>query len=73
MNWPFMYINLPKLAGKVAYARFLHDGSEVQFRTAEPATLHNHLNVYAPDDSLILTLPVKKPDLAVPVVELILK
>lgn len=73
MNWPFAYLNLPNMAGKVAYARMLHDGSEVQFTESKKVELHQHLSVYAPPGTLILSLPVKKPDIAVPVIELILK
>lgn len=72
MNWPCMYLNLPNMAGKIAYAQLLHDGSEVPFKESHPSFLHDHLAVHAPKGSVILTLPVKKPDIAVPVVELIL-
>ncbi len=67
--WPFRMLSLPGLAGKVEYARFLHDGSEV--RIEAPAWETDQLQI-RPED-LILWLPVKQPDVIVPVVELTLK
>jgi alpha-L-fucosidase len=61
--WPFRHVALPGLQDKVAFARFLHDGSEVQYGDAEHATTN----------ALTLTLPIQPPDVAVPVVELFLR
>lgn len=57
--WPFEALHLPGLAGKVAYAQLLNDASEVRFREK--------------DGTLTLRLPVRKPDVLVPVIELFLK
>ncbi|MBQ9337683.1 MAG: alpha-L-fucosidase [Lentisphaeria bacterium] len=73
MNWPFRYINLKHLAGKVAYAQLLHDGSEIQFKEPARNLPHNHLAVRSDSDTLTLILPVVKPEITVPVVELFLK
>ena len=73
MNWPFRYIYLRNLAGKAAYARFLHDGSEVKFIDNDGAVLHHNMALRAPRGSLTLSLPVVKPEIMVPVVELTLK
>ena len=66
--WPYKFIHLKGLGGKVAYARFLHDGSEVGIQIPEWES--HHLN-HQPD-SLILSLPIQKPDVVVPVIELTL-
>jgi alpha-L-fucosidase len=67
--YPFMHLLLPGLGGKVRYARFLHDGSEVKLNAGEwEARQLGGL----PADALVLTLPVRKPDVVVPVVELTL-
>jgi alpha-L-fucosidase len=58
-TWPFEQLHLDGFAGKVAYAQLLHDASEV--RCAEK------------DGTLTLRLPVRKPDVVVPVVELFLR
>ncbi|MGL4176315.1 MAG: alpha-L-fucosidase [Dermatophilaceae bacterium] len=70
--WPFKHLHLPGLDGKVGYAQFLHDASEVTFHdsaTAEHAAL---MLADRPEGALTLDLPVPKPDVAVPVIELFL-
>jgi alpha-L-fucosidase len=57
--WPFEQLHLDGFAGKVAYAQLLHDASEVRFTEK--------------DGTLTLRLPVRKPDVVVPVVELFLR
>ncbi len=57
--WPFREIVLPGLKGKIAYAQFLHDASEVA--VADDA-----------GDGAVLTVPIQPPDVGVPVVELFL-
>lgn len=69
-NWPNQYLLLDGLRGKVKYAQLLNDASEVQW-PAEGADTH-----FMPpggEATLTLLLPVKKPDVVVPVIELILK
>jgi alpha-L-fucosidase len=68
--WPFRHLQLPELAGKVEYAQLLNDGSEIHMQ--EGGTL-GHWGADAPTDVLTLNLPVIKPDVIVPVVELFLK
>jgi len=67
--WPFRYLRLDELGGKVEYARFLHDGSEVQLQLS--AWELGQLGLKT--DSLLLSLPVNKPNVVVPVIELTLK
>jgi len=67
--WPFKTLRLPGLAGKVEYARFLHDGSEIQINP--PAWEAVQLQIRP--DELVLWLPVKQPNVVVPVIELSLK
>lgn len=67
--WPFKFLHLEGLGGKVSYARFLHDGSEVDIQM--PGKESKRLDVNP--DTLILSLPILKPDVLVPVIELTLK
>jgi len=67
--WPFRHLALEGLAGKVAYARFLHDGSEVGLKVGDWYASQMQTG----EGALILDLPVKQPDTVVPVVELELK
>jgi alpha-L-fucosidase len=67
--WPFNYLLIDGLAGKVEYSQFLHDGSEV-LMDAVPAWQLEQIHI--PESTLILSLPIKKPDVVVPVIELTL-
>jgi alpha-L-fucosidase len=72
--WPFRHVHLDGLAGRVEFARLLSDGSEVKMIEIDP---HQQAQNTTPGgsrlDTLTLELPVQKPDVAVPVVELLLK
>ncbi len=65
-------IDLPNLAGKVDYAQFLHDGSEIRFTETLPGNIHGPRD--PEDGALRLALPVSSPEnCAMPVAELFLK
>ena len=73
IKYPFRYLELPGFVGKVEYAQFLHDGSEVLF---EENSLKANVNEnYSKDltGTLLMHLPVLKPNTLVPVIELYLK
>ena len=70
LDWPFQRLHLPGLAGKVAYAQFLHDGSELSWFENGHANWNGE---DLPDGTLTLRLPVVQPDVVVPTVELFLK
>ncbi len=65
IEYPYQTLQMPCLAGKIEYAQFLHDASEVKYH--ESATLVG--------DSMSNTfiLPTVKPDTLVPVIEVFLK
>jgi len=69
--WPFKHLQLNGLAGRVEYAQLLHDGSEIKYTEGEL----KHFGVGLPkgEKLLVLELPVVKPDVTVPVIELFLK
>ena len=69
-SWPFRFLELKGLGGKVKYAQLLRDHSEVLRDEASAAVTGK-----AGTDvgNISLKLPVQKPDDAVPVVEIILK
>jgi len=68
--WPFQQLHLDGLAGKVEYAQLLNDGSEVGM--SEPPE-HQRAVEGERRDTLTLRLPVQKPNVTVPVIELFLK
>jgi alpha-L-fucosidase len=72
--WPFELVHLPGLAGRVEYAQFLHDGSEVEREVVEPGAAASMTEPGAPPPgTLTLRLPVRRHDVAIPVVELFLR
>ncbi len=72
--WPFRHVHLDGLAGRVEYAQLLNDASEIKMVEIDPHqqaqnTTMGGLGV----GTLTLELPVRKPDVVVPVIELFLK
>lgn len=61
-EYPGNAFTLPGYKGKIKYAQFLHDNSEIRFKMAESNT-----------NDVILSLPDKKPGFEVPVIELVLQ
>jgi len=59
LDYPLNNLKLPDYKGKVKYAQFLHDNSEIRFRED--------------GNDVALSLPVLKPNYEIPVVEIILK
>jgi len=70
--WPFNAVHLPGMAGRVKYAQFLHDASEVIIREPQQ-TEHSNLSEKVGDGDLTLRLPVVKPNIEIPVIELFLR
>ena len=64
--WPFLRVHLPGMAGKVEYAQLLHDASEVKLLERNPSG-------HEEEGLLTLELPVRKPEVTVPVVEMLLE
>ncbi len=73
-DWPFGHVHLPGLAQRVAYAQLLSDASEILMRTIDPSRPAQNTTMGGIGaDVLTLDLPVQKPDVTVPVIELFLK
>lgn len=68
--WPFKFIHLPNLAGRVEYVQLLTDGSEIFFRDSSTSV---HMNEQAPENAVSLTLPPVRPNAEIPVIEIFLK
>ena len=73
LNWPLSHLHLQNLAGRVQFARFLHDGSEVRFRDADPEAIPQTVEMAEDGGDIILNVPTVKPSVAVPVIELLLR
>ena len=70
--WPFEHLHLDGFAGKVEYAQLLNDASEIPMQGPESWQIAVEGGA-KPSDTLTLRLPVRKPDVAVPVIELFMK
>jgi alpha-L-fucosidase len=69
LDYPLNSLTLRDYEGKIRYAQFLHDASEIAL--AKPRTHWEAGDSTTSDVSL--SLPVKKPPVEIPVIELILK
>lgn len=72
-SWPFRHIHLEGLGGKVQYAQLLNDASEVKLIEHDPNRKAYLTGMGTTPGAVILDLPIQKPDVTVPVVELFLK
>jgi len=74
MAWPYKHVHLDGLAGRVEYAQLLNDASEIHMKVLDP---HQEAETITPGggrpDTLMLELPMQRPAVAVPVIELFLK
>ena len=70
-DYPFQFLELRGFAGKVDYAQFLHDGSELLMKEGESG--HFSEGKTQNSDVLFIKLPIVKPNMIVPVIELFLK
>jgi alpha-L-fucosidase len=71
LEWPFKSLHLPGFKDKFKYAQLLNDGSEIRFRTAtQPGS---HTTETSGTNDVILSLPVERPNVEVPVIELFLE
>jgi alpha-L-fucosidase len=75
-SWPFGHVHLDGLLGRVKYAQFLHDGSEVRFAKGDDPYARVSDVVAARREetkTVSFVLPVQRPDVIVPVIELFLR
>lgn len=70
-EYPFEILEMHGLAGKVDYAQFLHDASEILF--TEKNLEHISTVTSSGEDMVFFKLPAVKPDMIDPVIEVFLK
>lgn len=63
LTYPMGSLRMENMAGKVKYVQFLHDASEIIFSTGSGVD----------SNTINLSLPVLKPPVEIPVVEIYLK
>lgn len=69
LDYPLQNLTLTGYAGKIKYAQFLHDASEIKISQRTEHGMKEGENA----GSVNLSLPVLKPNVEIPVIELILK
>ena len=72
LEWPFKSLHLPGFKDKFKYAQLLNDASEIKFRT-QSVKGGGHMSESSGENDVILTLPVERPNVEVPVIELFLE
>ncbi|MES2463404.1 MAG: alpha-L-fucosidase, partial [Armatimonadota bacterium] len=74
LSWPFRHLHLDGLGDRVDYAQLLNDASEVRMKTSIPEMAYGGGNQdRVAEKTLVLDLPVTKPNVTGPVIELFLK
>lgn len=71
--WPFKHVHLDGLADKVEYAQLLDDASEIKMSVVDPNQQAQNTTMGGAAGTLTLELPIQKPVVTVPVIELFLK
>jgi alpha-L-fucosidase len=70
-SWPLGFAHLPELAGKVTYARLLNDGSWLKTSQTDPDQVAGLMTPAGEAEGPRTGhLPVRRPDVLVPVIEL---
>ncbi len=69
LDYPLGSMRLPGYKGKIKYAQFLHDASEIKMHPASG----NWEGGNTGSNDVILELPVRKPDVEIPVIELMME
>ena len=72
-TWPFHHLHFDAIAGKVEYAQLLHDGSEIEWLKPTAGKLFANTQIVVANEALTFVLPVRKPPVVVPVIEIFLK
>lgn len=75
-KYPYKSLILPGLAGRVKYAQFLHDASEIRYSEECPYFYKRFKGESAEesaDQAIYLTIPEHQPNVRVPVIEFFLK
>lgn len=70
LDYPMQNFKLPGFRGKFKYAQFLHDASEIKI--SNPVVIHQVEDTNKGMNDVYLILPIKKPNVEIPVIELIL-
>lgn len=71
IEYPYAFLEMRGLAGKIKYAQFLHDASEILY--TEKSISHFSESTSAAEDLVAFTIPAVSPNMIDPVIEVFLK
>ena len=71
IEYPYAFLEFDGLAGRIEYAQFLHDGSEILF--TENTSEHFSEGRTQGEKLVVFNMPYVKPNTIVPVIEIFLK
>lgn len=71
-NWPMRNIHLEGFGGKIKYAQLLHDASEIRYTENDPHQQAQNTTPAGDVGTVTLDLPIQRPNVLVPVIELFL-
>ena len=71
IEYPYAFLEMHNLAGKIEYAQFLHDASEILF--TEGSTGHFSEACTTGADMVFFRIPQPEPHIIDPVIEIFLK
>lgn len=76
LEWPFKSLHLKGYKGKFKYAQLLNDNSEIKYASPR-VTMHGdpgggNMGEFGAPDDIFLSIPTQKPNVEIPVIELIL-
>lgn len=71
--WPFKHVHLDGMAGMIKYAQLLNDASEIRYTEGDPKKKPDSITPRGRRGTVTLELPIAKPPVAVPVIEVFLK
>ena len=72
-SWPYRHIHLDNIANRIEYTQLLNDASEIKMLHSIPEASFGAMKEVREASTVTLELPVKKPNVAVPVIEIFLK
>lgn len=73
LTYPFGILAMENMGGKIRYAQFLHDASEIRYNIGKKPPVAGDNFGTVDTETVIFKLPAVKPDTEIPVIEILLK
>lgn len=73
LEYPYRFMTMDHLAGKIQYAQFLHDASEIHFSEQMPYQYNHNGKGIDQTEAVAFEIPQHRPKCLIPVIEVFLK